>query len=70
MRSAEFATGSEAIKARFAAEREYANQFAVEVVVLGADSWDDLKRTHSRYFSSPSGLAGALRETGAEATKK
>ena len=31
----------------------------IEVVLLGADSEETLRRTHSRYFESPSELASA-----------
>ena len=51
-----------ALSARFEAEREFRDQPDVEVVVLGADSWDALKHTHARYFSSVQELARAALE--------
>lgn len=42
----------DALRARFAAEREHRHDENVEVVVLTAGSADDLRRTHARYFSS------------------
>jgi hypothetical protein len=39
-----------ALRARFAAERMHADNPNVEVVVLGAESDEALKRTHARYF--------------------
>jgi hypothetical protein len=48
-----FTHRSDALKARFQAEREYRGQEGnVEVVVLAARTVDDLMRTHSRYFCS------------------
>ena len=46
-----------ALKARFEAEREYAGQPEIEVVVLGAESWESLPRTHARYFKGAQELA-------------
>lgn len=54
----------EALSARVRAERTRSSS-DVEVVVLAADSLDELKRTHGRYFWSPSDLArNALRADG------
>ncbi|MBL7256071.1 hypothetical protein [Paractinoplanes lichenicola] len=47
----EFLDGDEALEARFAAERE-GRPSHVEIVVLSADSREDIRRTHSRYFMS------------------
>lgn len=52
---------SEAIRSRFALESNQAKD--VEVVVLGAESETDLRRTHARYFSTTADLiadAGTL----------
>jgi hypothetical protein len=49
----------DALAARFAAEREHATEPAIEVVVLGARSWDDVKRTHGRYFKGFGQLAAS-----------
>ena len=55
----EFSAGHEheAIRARFAAEREHRGESDIEVAVLGSDSIDTLIRTHSRYFKSARELA-------------
>jgi hypothetical protein len=50
---------NEALAARFAAEREHRSEPDIEVVVLGARSWEDLKRTHGRYFKSIDQLASS-----------
>lgn len=58
-RSAEYdATATaEALEARFASERDHRGQHDIEVVVLGGESWDAVRRTHSRYFSGVQDLA-------------
>lgn len=51
-----------ALRGRFAAERQHSGDVDIEVVVLGARSWDALKRTHARYFKTVQDMAaGALR---------
>jgi hypothetical protein len=57
IRQAEFSHADEALTARFDAEREFSGKTEIEVVVLGADSWQDLTRTHSRYFKGVHELA-------------
>jgi hypothetical protein len=52
----EFTDRHSAMKARFQAERKGLPP-DVEVVVLGADSPDALRRTHARYFQTLSELA-------------
>jgi hypothetical protein len=42
----------EALRARFAAEDEFRGNPDIEIVVLGARSWQALERTHSRYFKN------------------
>lgn len=59
IRHRRFQTPAPALAARFQAEREFREQPDVEVVVLGAGSWDALKLTHSRYFKGVRELAGA-----------
>jgi len=44
--------GRDAIRARFAAERQHRNEPDIEVVVLSSDSRATLERTHSRYFNN------------------
>jgi hypothetical protein len=48
---------NDALAARFAAEREHSGDPNIEVVVLGARSWADVKRTPSRYFKDLGQLA-------------
>ena len=43
-------SGELALKDRFAVERNHRDDPDLEVVVLGADSLETLKRTHGRYF--------------------
>lgn len=50
---------NEALEARFAAEREHRDEPDIEVVVLGARSWEALKRTHGRYFKGFDQLAAS-----------
>lgn len=50
LRQETFSTRQAALQARFEAERELDPNGEVEVVVLGANSPEALKRTHSRYF--------------------
>jgi hypothetical protein len=52
----EFADRSEALKARFAAERA-GRPGHIEIVVLNADSPEAIRRTHARYFQSVEELA-------------
>lgn len=57
-----YRTPTRALAARFEAEREFREQPDIEVVVLGAESWDSLPRTHSRYFKGVQELAEAALE--------
>ena len=54
-----------ALRARFAAEQEFRDNESIEVVVLGAESWEALSETHARYFKDVQELAksGLLRAT-------
>lgn len=47
-----FEDQGEALRERFRAERLHRHNRAIEVVVLGAASEADLRRTHARYFTS------------------
>ncbi|GAA0208892.1 hypothetical protein [Corynebacterium riegelii] len=47
----EYTDADQAIRARLEAESENSNP-DVEIVVIGAASLDDLKVTHSRYFTT------------------
>ena len=62
IRHRRFDAAGTALSARFEAEREFRQQPDVEVVVLGADSWDALQHTHARYFNSVQELARAALE--------
>lgn len=62
VRHRHFRTPSAALAARFEAEREFREDPDVEVVVLGADSWRSLERTHARYFKPVQELAEAALE--------
>jgi hypothetical protein len=55
---AEFNGQGPALSARFQAEREHHSDPDIEVVVLGAASWEALSRTHARYFRRVQELAG------------
>jgi hypothetical protein len=59
----EFGDRREALGARFAAEKARAGDRAIEVVVLGARSREDLLRTHGRYFFTVAQLVARLEET-------
>lgn len=48
----EFATWQDGMAARFAAERAYVDRPDIEVVLLGAESRDALRKTHRRYFET------------------
>ena len=48
---------SQALEARFQIERELSGRDDVEVIVLGANSREDLEQTHARYFQSIGELA-------------
>lgn len=48
---------SKALSKRFSLERGVRDGANVEVVVLGAASLEHLRRTHSRYFMTPSAPA-------------
>jgi hypothetical protein len=68
VRHRHFRASSAALAARFEAEREFREDPDVEVVVLGADSWNSLERTHSRYFKPVQELAGAALKREARTT--
>lgn len=56
-----FDSKAEALRARFEAEAAYRQDGEnIEVVVLAAESRDDLMRTHSRYFFSLRELASQV----------
>lgn len=49
----------EALAARAALVREHRENPDMEIVLLGANSFDDLKKTHGRYFKTPKQLVRA-----------
>ncbi len=55
-----FAHGSEAMQARFRAESEFAGRREIEIVAVDAESEEELRRTHGRYFLSLTELAGRM----------
>ncbi|BCJ52210.1 hypothetical protein Asp14428_36850 [Actinoplanes sp. NBRC 14428] len=57
LREEEFLDRATALKARFKAERAGNLSKDIEVVILGADSADALRRTHARYFRTAGELA-------------
>ncbi|KIR62663.1 hypothetical protein TK50_16870 [Micromonospora haikouensis] len=59
VRSSEFSDPGRALDARFQAELEYRANLDVEVVVLGAASWEALTKTHTRYFQNVRELAAS-----------
>ncbi|GAA3726623.1 hypothetical protein [Salinactinospora qingdaonensis] len=61
LREEEFSDPREAMMARFDAEDKFRGTGRnVEIVVLGAQSREDLLRTHGRYFSTASQLVDRL----------
>lgn len=57
IQAGEYRQPGAALRARFEAERRHGDNRDIEVVVLGADSWASLFRTHSRYFTRVQDLA-------------
>lgn len=55
LRCEEYADSAEAIAERFRLEREHPGDRDLEIVVLGADSLETVKRTHRRYFLNEPG---------------
>jgi hypothetical protein len=50
-----------ALQARFEREVKTLGQAHLEVILLGAESAESLKKTHARYFQSPSQIIGSGR---------
>ena len=59
LRRQRYGNPDEALAARFAEEREHRGEADIEVVVLGATSWESVRRTHGRYFKDFDELAAA-----------
>ena len=51
----------QALAARIASERAHANYSDMEIVVLSAESEDDIGQTHARYFHSAGELASQFK---------
>jgi len=60
LRKEVFVNSSDAMQARFRAESEFAGRREIEVVALDAESEEELRRTHGRYFFSLAELAGRM----------
>lgn len=60
LRMQRYATGADAMDARFQAEAEFRGNGDIEVVALAASSEADLRRTHARYFLGLSELAARM----------
>jgi hypothetical protein len=59
LREDEFIDADQALAERIAVEKAYRTNPDIEVVVLGAESREALRRTHSRYFMTLSELLRA-----------
>jgi hypothetical protein len=53
-------SGEAALQRRFELERENLDRPELEVVLLGAESREDLELTHARYFKSVEELAASV----------
>lgn len=60
VREREYTQRREALKARFAAEREFRGRPSVEVVVLEAANREALRHSHGRYFLNCDELAARI----------
>lgn len=54
--------GQTALRARFAAEAQFAGQDDIELVVIQAESENEIRKTHSRYFQSATQLTQSARD--------
>jgi hypothetical protein len=60
LRKQRYEIGADAMRARFAAEGEFAGRPEIEIVALVAESEDDLLVTHGRYFLGLTELADRI----------
>ncbi len=60
IRQQRYADAAAAIAGRFAAETEFADQPEIEIVAVTAESEDELRTTHGRYFLDLSQLAARM----------
>ena len=51
-RCEEFADATKAVEAYSATEREHEGENYLEIVLIGSDSLETVRRTHSNYFDS------------------
>lgn len=58
----EFADSQAGMARRYELERKHRDEPNIEVVMLGAESEDQIRRTHSRYFKSVGELLADLRD--------
>jgi hypothetical protein len=56
----EFSDRAAALEERFRLEREHVHHKNIEIVVLGADSAEAIRRSHARYFRTLAELARDL----------
>jgi hypothetical protein len=56
----EFADRAAALKARFQLERRHLGDRDIEIVVLGAESAEAIRRTHTRYFQTAAEMTRGL----------
>ena len=57
---ASFVDSAEALRAYDAAERHFAEQAHIEVVLIGSDSLDTVRLTHANYFDGTADLERLL----------
>ena len=55
-----FADAADALRAYDAADRHFAEQEHIEVVLLGSDSLDTVRRTHANHFDGTAALERLL----------
>ena len=55
-----FADPADALHAYDAAERHFAKQAHIQVVLIGSDSLDTVRRTHANYFDGTAALERLL----------
>ncbi len=55
-----FADTADALRAYDAAERHFAEQEHIEVVLIGSDSLDTVRRTHANHFDGTAALERLL----------
>jgi hypothetical protein len=63
LRKQVFDERADAMQARFRAESEFDGRREIEIVALDAESEDELRRTHGRYFLALTELADRMAGT-------